>query len=253
MRSVHLTYALAALCFGLSISFWRAAHENERLTEQVHAAEMAQLTAEEDAQSLREKLRGETRALQIAEAAQIIAETSERGLREKLARETKLRESAEAAHAVAEKRLSETGVTIEALNARLIAEAQMRLAAEAGRDDALEALASTTLARDAETAARKSAEGALYTADQQVRILSVKLVQEMTARQDAEAGRKAAVPGNGVTAQGRTPALRAKAPRNAKSGRMPKAAKAAKGEHAEPVGTRRRRSEQAWQPTLVVR
>src|SRR5947209_1033221 len=98
MRSTHQLYALAiisALCFGLGVSFWRSAVENKRLVAAIHAAEMARMTAEDDAKESRDSLRREVKARQFAETAQSVAEQRERGVREKLVRETKTRESAE--------------------------------------------------------------------------------------------------------------------------------------------------------------
>jgi hypothetical protein len=192
MRSIYVTYALAALSFGLSIAFWRAANENGRLVGLAHAAEMAQLIAEEEAQSFREKLRQETKGRQLAEASQTVAETAERGVREKLARETKLRESAEAGRGAAGNEVSEATQKIEGLNERLAKEEKARQVAEAGREETQDALRSQIAALDEETSARKSAVGALFTAEEQVRILSAKLVEEMTARQEAELRQTAA-------------------------------------------------------------
>src|SRR5882757_5869271 len=103
MRSTYATYALAALVFGLSIAFWRSARDNGRLEQIAHAAEMAQLTAEEDAHALRERLRREIKGREFAEAAQTIAENAQNATREKLLLEKKAHADADLARAVAVK------------------------------------------------------------------------------------------------------------------------------------------------------
>ncbi len=74
MRSKYIAAGMSALAFGLGVSFWWAASEMERQTQKAHAAQMAQLVAEEKVQALSDKLVYATRAREFAEASQIIME-----------------------------------------------------------------------------------------------------------------------------------------------------------------------------------
>ena len=78
MPSPYLTYALAALTFGLAVAFFRVSDENNALTQAKIAVEMKLKTAEGVAKAFREKYSTETKAREFAEAAQTLAETSER-------------------------------------------------------------------------------------------------------------------------------------------------------------------------------
>ena len=95
MPSPYLTYAVAALSFGLSVAFFRVSEENTELSRAKIAVEMKLETAEVEAKSFREKYTAEAKAREFAEAAQTLAETSERAVRSQLAHETKARQAAE--------------------------------------------------------------------------------------------------------------------------------------------------------------
>jgi len=95
MPSPYLTYALAALTFGLAVAFFRVSDENDALTQAKIAVEMKLETAEGVAKAFREKYSAEAKAREFAEAAQTLAETSERAVRLQLAHETKARQAAE--------------------------------------------------------------------------------------------------------------------------------------------------------------
>ena len=56
MPSPYLTYALAALSFGLSVAFFRISDENSELSRAKIAVEMRLETAEGEAKAFREKL-----------------------------------------------------------------------------------------------------------------------------------------------------------------------------------------------------
>jgi hypothetical protein len=113
MPGPYLTYALAALSFGLAVGFYRISDENTQLAQAKAAIEM-------EATALREKYTGEVKARQFAEAAQTIAETSERTVRAEFAHETKARQVAENARQTIEAELVATQERLNALNAKLI-------------------------------------------------------------------------------------------------------------------------------------
>ncbi len=113
MRSPYITYALAALTFGLGVAFFRLSDENSALVQAKAAVEM-------EASAQRDKYNSEVKARQFAEAAQTLAETSERAVRFELAHETKARELAEAAKQTAEAALVAVQEKLTALNAKLI-------------------------------------------------------------------------------------------------------------------------------------
>src|SRR5271157_4079260 len=137
MPSPYLTYALAALTFGLAVAFFRVSDENNALTQAKIAVEMKLKTAEGEAMALREKYSTEVKAREFAEAAQTLAETSERAVRFQLAHETKARQAAE-------KSLEEAENT------------------------------------------RHSTEAALSDAQEQVRVLNVKLMEASVAKEQPE-------------------------------------------------------------------
>jgi hypothetical protein len=127
MTSPYLTYALAALTFGLAVAFFRVSHENSALTQTKIAVEMKLETAEGEAKLFREKYSTEAKAREFAEAAQTLAETSERAVRSQLAHETKARqavekslEEAEIAKHSAEAALSDAQEQVRVLNAMLM-------------------------------------------------------------------------------------------------------------------------------------
>ena len=97
MPSPYLTYALAALTFGLAVAFFRVSDENNALTQAKIAVEMKLKTAEGEAKAFRGMYSTEAKAREFAEAAQTLAETSERAARFQLAHETKARQAAERA------------------------------------------------------------------------------------------------------------------------------------------------------------
>jgi membrane protein involved in colicin uptake len=113
MPNHYITYALAALSFGLGVAFLRISDENTNLVQ-------AKTTIEMEASALREKYNGEIKARQFAEAAQTIAETSERAVRNELAHETKARQAAETAKQSVEAALLNAEDKLHALNAKLI-------------------------------------------------------------------------------------------------------------------------------------
>jgi hypothetical protein len=127
MPSPYLTYALAALTFGLAVAFFRVSDENDALTQAKIAVEMKLETAEGVAKAFREKYSAEAKAREFAEAAQTLAETSERAVRFQLAHETKARQAAEksleeteiARHS-AEAALSDAQEQVRVLNAKLM-------------------------------------------------------------------------------------------------------------------------------------
>jgi hypothetical protein len=113
MPSPYITYALAALTFGLGVAFFRLSEENSELVQAKAAVEM-------EASALRDKYNSETKARQFAEAAQTIAETTERAVRSELAHEAKARQAAETAKQTAEAALVSAQEKLTALNAKLI-------------------------------------------------------------------------------------------------------------------------------------
>ena len=127
MPSPYLTYALAALSFGLSVAFFRISDENSELNRAKIAVEMRLETAEGEAKAFREKYTTEAKAREFAEAAQTLAETSERAVRSQLTHETKARQAAEksveeaenARHSV-EAALSDAQEQVRVLNAKLM-------------------------------------------------------------------------------------------------------------------------------------
>ncbi len=114
MPSPYLTYAAAALSFGLAVAFFRVSDENAELSRAKIAVEMKLETAEGEAKAFREKYTAEAKAREFAEAAQMLAETSERAVRSQLAHETKVRQAAE-------KGLDEAEHSRQAAEAALIA------------------------------------------------------------------------------------------------------------------------------------
>ena len=127
MPSPYLTYALAALSFGLSVAFFRISDENSELSRAKIAVEMRLETAEGEAKAFREKYTAEEKAREFAEAAQTLAETSERAVRSQLTHETRARQAAEKSleeaedtrHSV-EAALSDAQEQVRALNAKLV-------------------------------------------------------------------------------------------------------------------------------------
>jgi chromosome segregation ATPase len=127
MPSPYLTYALAALSFGLSVAFFRISDENSELSRAKIAIEMRLETAEGEAKDFREKYTTEAKGREFAEAAQTLAETSERAVRSQLTHETKARQAAEkgieeaenARHSV-EAALSEAQEQVRVLNGKLM-------------------------------------------------------------------------------------------------------------------------------------
>jgi hypothetical protein len=127
MPSPYLTYALAALSFGLSVAFFRISDENSELSRAKIDVEMRLETAEGEAKAFREKFTTEAKAREFAEAAQTLAETSERAVRSQLTHETKARQAAEksledtenARHSV-EAALSDAQEQVRVLNAKLV-------------------------------------------------------------------------------------------------------------------------------------
>ena len=127
MPSPYLTYALAALSFGLSVAFFRISDENSELSRAKIAVEMRLETAEGEAKTFREKYTTEAKAREFAEAAQTLAETSERAVRSQLTHETKARQAAEksveeaenARHSV-EAALSDAQEQVRVLDAKLM-------------------------------------------------------------------------------------------------------------------------------------
>jgi chromosome segregation ATPase len=127
MPSSYLTYALAALSFGLGVAFFRISDENSELSRVKIAVEMKLEIAEGEAKAFREKYSIEAKAREFAEAAQTLAETSERAARSQLAHETKARETAEksleetenAKHS-AEAALADAQEQVRMLNAKLM-------------------------------------------------------------------------------------------------------------------------------------
>ena len=127
MPSPYLTYALAALTFGLSVAFFRISDENSELSRAKIVVEMRLETAEGEAKAFREKYTSEAKAREFAEAAQTLAETSERAVRSQLTHETKARlaaektvEEAENARHSMEAALSDAQEQVRLLNVRLI-------------------------------------------------------------------------------------------------------------------------------------
>ncbi|MFZ1110304.1 MAG: hypothetical protein WAN43_18400 [Rhodomicrobium sp.] len=145
MPSPYLTYALAALSFGLAVGFYHISDENTQLAQAKAAYEM-------EAAAFREKYNGEAKARQFAEAAQTIAETSERAVRNELAHETKARQVAENAKQTIEAELVATQEKLSALNAKLI---EAGLATPAAQSDAKESRADAAPA-DGQLAAEAS-------------------------------------------------------------------------------------------------
>jgi hypothetical protein len=113
MPRPYLTYALAALAFGLAVGFYRISDENQQLAQAKAAIEM-------EATALREKYNGEVKARQFAEAAQTMAETSEHAARNELAHEAKARQAAETAKQTIEAELIVAQEKLGVLNAKLI-------------------------------------------------------------------------------------------------------------------------------------
>jgi Tfp pilus assembly protein FimV len=151
MPSPYLTYALAALSFGLAVGFYHISDENTQLAQ-------AKIAFEMEATAFREKYNGEVKARQYAEAALTIAETSERAVRNELAHETKARQIAENAKQTIEAELVATQEKLGALNAKLI---EAGLAAPAAQGDAKDshadaAPAAGQLAAEASMAPRRS-------------------------------------------------------------------------------------------------
>ena len=140
MPNPYITYALAALSFGLAIAFFRVSEENSQLARTKITVEMQLETAEADAKSFREKFSAETKSREFAEAALTIAETSERAVRAELAREVKARQTAEksledsetARHSV-EAALSGAQEQMTALNAKLVEVSLLKEQSEAAK------------------------------------------------------------------------------------------------------------------------
>jgi hypothetical protein len=127
MPSPYLTYALAALSFGLAVAFSCISDENSALTQAKIAVEMRLETAEGEAKAFREKYTTEEKAREFAEAAQTLAETSERAVRTQLTHETKARqaaeksvEEAESARRSVEAALTDAQEQVRVLNAKLV-------------------------------------------------------------------------------------------------------------------------------------
>ena len=133
MPSPYLTYALAALSFGLAIAFFRISDENATLSSAQIAMEMKLETAQGEAKSFREKYSTEVKAREFAEAAQTIAETSERTVRSQLMHETKALEEAQAA-------ISSTQEQLRNANAQLLEAGLLKEASEAQKPNGQDAL-----------------------------------------------------------------------------------------------------------------
>ncbi len=143
MPNPYLTYALAALSFGLALAFFRVSDENSELSRTKIVVEMKLATAEEEAKSFREKYTAEAKAREFAEAAQTLAETSERAIRSQLAHETKARQAAEkgleeAEHSrqSVEAALSATQEEVRVLNTKLVEASAAKEQAERKTDAA---------------------------------------------------------------------------------------------------------------------
>ena len=127
MPSPYLTYALAALSFGLGVAFFRISDENSELARAKMIVEMKLETAQREAKSFHDKYASETKSREFAEAAQTLAETAERAARSQLDLETKAREAAEknlteaeTSRHSAEAALADAQDQIRQLNARLM-------------------------------------------------------------------------------------------------------------------------------------
>lgn len=174
MPSPYLTYALAALSFGLGLAFVRISDENSELAKTKIALEMKYETAMRDAKNFREKYTGETKAREFAEAAQTLAETAERAVRSHLAHETKVREAAEKSLAEAEgaKHAAETALAdaqeqVRQLNAKLMEasaakeQSERRPDAAAGEKGDAAAVAKEPAAAGADASTAKVRAGAV--------------------------------------------------------------------------------------------
>ena len=165
MPSTYLTYALAALSFGLSVAFFRISDENSELSRAKIAVEMRLETAEGEAKAFREKYTTEEKAREFAEAAQTLAETSERAVRSQLTHETKARQAAEksleeaenARHSV-EAALSDAQEQVRVLNAKLV-EASAAKEQSERKPDAIAGDKGEAAAADAKEPAVHSGDG----------------------------------------------------------------------------------------------
>jgi hypothetical protein len=181
-RNSNLTYALAAmaaLAFGLGVSFWRSSAENKDLLKANLTAGIALATAQDEAKVLREKLAREIKAREFAEAARLEVEVQLESAALKLAQETEA--------------LVKTGVALEASSTDLTQEREVRAAAEQRRDEALETIAELTVKLNEEIAASLAVREALAGAEGQVRLLSTKLAGQMAAGEKAVTMKMAAL------------------------------------------------------------